>query len=611
MIPVERLKTIPLFAGLDDEQLARLAPLFHHAHHKIGDILTRQGDPGDAFYVLENGILRVRYIDAKDVERVLGYLNAPAFFGETSLFTGLHRDVTIDVFSNEADLLKLPKNEFDELLNGYPQIKETLSIRPEVQQKLAKRLYPWLSAGEIVLVNTRRHWYALAQRLILPTVIAIVLLAAALIVHQFLDPTGSDPRAAEDIFSTISTALLLLALGWGLLAGAWVVLDWSNDYYIVTNKRVIHIEKVVFFFDEREEALIEQVTNVIERGSGWAQRIFDFTNLRVETMGRQIDVNFDYAPRSKRIRQQIFEQINRLKDRAALEKRERMRAGIRDDLWQRLAPVDVTGKALIAPSAPPPPPPPPKTIRRVRFSRFGQRLNELFGLEVEGEHQITWRKHWFVLFGHVDEPLAAVLILLGVGFIHIAGIIPIQILGPLILSFQTQLLLVAIWIILMSIAGFWLWYEYEDWKNDIYRVTDDRIVDIERSPLGIEIHQSETTLDRVQDVSYVRRGIIATLFNFGDLIIETAGAGKFVFYDIRDPQGAIQEIFRRRDVHKSSQQREQAKQERREFLDWFMEYHRFLLEQGELHPLRPRSAEPSAPTDNSPPPTSNPNPALE
>ncbi|MBI4785460.1 MAG: cyclic nucleotide-binding domain-containing protein [Chloroflexi bacterium] len=599
MIPVERLKTIPLFAGLDDEQLARLAPLFHHAHHKIGDILTRQGDPGDAFFVLENGILRVRYIDAKDVERVLGYLNAPAFFGETSLFTGLHRDVTIDVFSNEADLLKLPKNEFDELLNAHPEIREALSIRPEVQQKLAKRLFPWLSAGEIVLVNTRRHWYALAKRLVIPTLIAVALLTAALVVHQFLDPTGSDPRAAENIFSTISTVLLLLGLGWSLLAGAWLGLDWSNDHYVVTNKRVVHIEKVVFFFDEREEALIEQVTNVVERGTGWAQKIFDFTNLRVETMGRQIDVNFDYAPRSERIRERIFEQINRLKDRAALEKRERMRAGIREDLWQRLAPADITGKALIPPPPPAPAPPPPKTIRRVRFSPVGQRLNEMFGLEVEGPHQITWRKHWFVLIERVDEPLVAVAILLVIAFIHIAGIIPVRVLGPLILSLTTQLLLVAIWFILLLLAGFWLWYMYEDWKNDIYRVTDDRIVDIERSPLGIEIKQSETTLDRVQDISYVRQGVLAMIFNFGDLVIETAGAGKFVFYDIRDPQGAIQEIFRRRDVHKSGQQREQARQERREFLDWFMEYHRFLLEQGELHPLKPRAAEPPAPEERS------------
>ncbi|MGE5263728.1 MAG: cyclic nucleotide-binding domain-containing protein, partial [Acidobacteriota bacterium] len=303
MITVERLRTIPMFAELDEEQLAHLAPLFHHSHYKLGEIVTKQGDPGEAFYVLDAGTLQVRYIDSRDHERVLGYLNAPAFFGETSLFTGLTHDVTIDVFSREADLLVLPKHEFDALVTEYPEIGEDIVVRADVEKKLAQRLYPWLSPGEIALVNTRRHWYALATRLVIPTAIALVLFVLAFGTNA-LDPA---------FFSTLSTALLILAIAWTLGVGGWILVDWSNDYYIVTNKRVIHIEKVIFFFEEREEALMEQITNVIEVGEGWAQRAFDFTDLRVETQGRQIDVNFSYVPRSKRVRQVIFEQINRLR----------------------------------------------------------------------------------------------------------------------------------------------------------------------------------------------------------------------------------------------------------------------------------------------------------
>src|SRR5512143_2291143 len=144
MITVARLRTIPMFAELDEEQLAHLAPLFHHSHYKLGEIVTKQGDPGESFYVLDVGTLRVRYIDSKDHERVLGYLNAPAFFGETSLFTGLTHDVTIDVFSKEADLLVLPKHEFDALVTEYPEIGEDLVVRSDVEKKLAQRLYPWL-----------------------------------------------------------------------------------------------------------------------------------------------------------------------------------------------------------------------------------------------------------------------------------------------------------------------------------------------------------------------------------------------------------------------------------------------------------------------------------
>ena len=151
----------------------------------------------------------------------------------------------------------------------------------------------------------------------------------------------------------------------------------------------------------------------------------------------------------------------------------------------------------------------------------------------------------------------------------------------------------------MSLDLFWLWYQYTDWSNDIYRVTNDRLIDTERSPFGLSTRSIETTLDRGQDVSYVSQGILPNLFNFGDLIIETAGAGRFTFHGIRDPRGAIQEIFRRRDAHRANMAREQAKLERRQFLDWFMEYHRFLIEQGEIKPLKPRAkpSEPGTPGD--------------
>ncbi len=243
MIPVERLKGIPIFAELDEEELAHLAPLFHRERHKIGDILGKQGDPGDAFYILDSGTLRVRYVNSSGQEEVLGYMTAPKYFGETSLLTGTNRDVTVDVFSVEAEVAVLWKSEFDELLASFPRLKEDLAIRSDIQKKLAQR-FPWLSDGEIVLVNTRRHWFALVERLIFPGLISLALLISSVAVYQFLDPSGED-----NIFSYAAIALFFLFILWTAGAGTWHVIDWSNDYYIVTNKRAIHIEKVIFFFE--------------------------------------------------------------------------------------------------------------------------------------------------------------------------------------------------------------------------------------------------------------------------------------------------------------------------------------------------------------------------
>ncbi len=577
MLPVERIKAIPLFSELTDEELAHLAPHFHHIHGKQGDIVTRQGDEGGDFVVLENGTLRVTQIDAQGREKVLGYMSAPQFFGETSLVTGVHRDATTDVFSSGVDLLVLPKVEFQGVVVQHPDILKRLALRADVQRRLAQRLYPWLSDGEVVLVNTRRHLFALASRLFVPLLLTIALLIAATVLAQF--PTGMLPGA-----------IFLLAIVWTLGIGAWIIVDWSNDFFIVTNKRVIHIEKTIFFFDAREEAPIEMVTNVVETVTSVPARLFGFTELRVETAGRQVEIDFTYTPRRAQVRQRIFEQIGRIKERSAMEEREHIRAGIRSQLQERLAPDQVS-----APTQTPPPSPEPVTT--VRSSGVGKWLRAGFSLRLDEPHQTTWHKHWVILIERVDTPVDILLALLVVGIAHASGLVPLRALGGLANDPIVKLLLIGGWVIAFAAAAFAAWYQYEDWNNDLYRVTTDRVVDLEKSPFGFEERSVETTLDRVQDVSYVRQGPIAVLFNFGDLIIETAGAGRLTFYYIQNPRAAVQEIFRRRDSHLAARSRTQGDQSRREFLDWFMEYHRFLQERGEINPPSiPPTSPPSSPS---------------
>ncbi len=576
MLTVEQLKKIALFSELTDEELAHLAPHFHHIDARQGIIVTRQGDVGAEFIFIENGTLRVTQIDAQGREQVLGYLSAPQFFGETSLITGVHRDATTDVFSEDADLVVLPRQEFQTLLEQYPDISKRLVLRADVQKRLAQRLYPWLSEGEVVLVNTRRHWYALVSRLFLPVFITLVMLGAAAVLQVHWSG------------NSISATLFLLAIVWTLASGIWLGVDYSNDFFIVTNKRVIHIEKTVFFFDAREEAPVEMVTNVVEMVQSAAARILGFCDLTVETAGRQIEIDFTFTPRRAQVRQRIFEQIGRLKERAALNERERIRAGIRAELQERLAPDQAAAPA-------PPAPPEPQPVEQVRISGLGKWLRTGFSLRLDELHQTTWHKHWIILLERIDAPLVILLSLLVIGLSHLTGAVPLRVLGTLPDALLVKVLLIGGWIIAIGIVLAVAWYQYEDWNNDLYRVTTDRIVDVEKSPFGFEERSVETTLDRVQDVSYIRQGPIAVLFNFGDLIIETAGAGRLTFYFIEDPRAAVQEIFRRRDAHLAARSRAQGDQSRREFLDWFMEYHRFLQEHGEIDP-------PSVPPRRSPPP---------
>ena len=75
--------------------------------------------------------------------------------------------------------------------------------------------------------------------------------------------------------------------------------------------------------------------------------------------------------------------------------------------------------------------------------------------------------------------------------------------------------------------GFFEWY---NWFNDVYILTSERIIDIEQKSFFHRV-VSETTWDKVQDVTYEIIGILPTLFDYGRIQIQTAGAKDVICMD--------------------------------------------------------------------------------
>jgi len=53
--PVELLRRVPLFADLDDDELAQVALLFKERHFTAGEIVVKEGADGAAFFLIESG----------------------------------------------------------------------------------------------------------------------------------------------------------------------------------------------------------------------------------------------------------------------------------------------------------------------------------------------------------------------------------------------------------------------------------------------------------------------------------------------------------------------------------------------------------------------------
>ncbi len=94
---------------------------------------------------------------------------------------------------------------------------------------------------------------------------------------------------------------------------------------------------------------------------------------------------------------------------------------------------------------------------------------------------------------------------------------------------------------------FWLYglfYSLTDYLLDVWIVTDHRIVDMKQNGLFSQ-DIAETRLSNVQDVSVSIKGVLATLFSFGNVIIQTAGAKQiFEFQQISNPVRVKDTILR-------------------------------------------------------------------
>lgn len=75
-----------------------------------------------------------------------------------------------------------------------------------------------------------------------------------------------------------------------------------------------------------------------------------------------------------------------------------------------------------------------------------------------------------------------------------------------------------------------------DWFFDVYFVTNMRIIEINFTNL-INKHVSGAIVDKVQDVTYTTSGVFRTIFDFGDVLIQTAAEiPEFDFFAVPNPE---------------------------------------------------------------------------
>lgn len=119
-----RLAAVPLLAGLALGPHEELARRFIFERYDAGDTVIREGEPGDRFYLVARGKVEV-FVTVGSAEKRLAVLTDGDFFGEVALLSDVPRMATVRALQ-PTSFLTLSKNDFQALLQAYPQVKEAV-----------------------------------------------------------------------------------------------------------------------------------------------------------------------------------------------------------------------------------------------------------------------------------------------------------------------------------------------------------------------------------------------------------------------------------------------------------------------------------------------------
>lgn len=586
------LDKAPLFSGqrMTAEQRWHLAQFFAWGFVPDRQNISTQGAVGHSFVILREGAGVASSVDEQGRMRPHNHLQAVQSYGETSLLQGRQRDATVRAVIGRsengrppvrgADVLTLDRRDLQYAFNQRKDLWRSgvdLFDRFEKVREV-RRQFEWQTEGEAIIWQGRRHplWLILPQ-LRLTLILAGLLLLATVIPGM--------TTSALVIFGGIILAI-------GLVIGLYLVYDYRDDYYAVTNRRVARRDRIVLLFTETlMEAPIETVQDANIKQYFWG-RFFDFGDLTIRTAAKVGALEFLHVPAPDVIKRHILEGRALAAAVARGQQREIFRRNLLTGL-RLVLPIPERQRALgeVEPGEAPQ----QRLARLWRFWRWRRRPKSALRQLPSRQNTVPVRLLLFVtrpLPGRLRKALAGA----------IASSVPVMQLGenlwrkhPIILIIRAWLPVVGLvallallpmlsalfgdfdlpmamwflpWLLLMIICAGRLWWVVEDYFNDVYIVTDEKIIDIEMKPLGLSYNRREGSLERVQTVNTVQDGIFEKMLDYGNVFIRTAAEGEaFDFIMIPNPRHVQQVIFQKMDALRQRQEAKRVTDRQQELVE--------------------------------------------
>jgi hypothetical protein len=569
---LSHIQRLPMFTRCDDGQLEVMANAFREINGAANAPLYRQSEDSHVMYVFVSGggqIIRNGQIQA--------LITPGQYVGESSLYSPAVRDSTV-VMTAPSILLSLTRADLIAAVQARPDLRNVLNIRPEWLASLpqapaaapvasnnpASNIPPAYQMPQPMVAQPQlppqgpqyapqaAYPYQAAQPPVVPTY-APPAVAGGVRPGQEVTLLRTHPHAWT-LYSRIFRAVVVFAIGFGLtvltarlpsnlspltlVVGALTILlpllmvlrtviNWVGQTFTVTDQRVILNERrFPSGEDRRDQIPLSSVQNVDLVRSGLLADLLGFGDVVVATAGSPNPMVLSQVPNPIAVQKLIIDQS------------------------QHAAAVATNAVPSYGYGYTPPPYGQPRSNYVRGSGGFLPRVREVIG------DQIIYRKHWGVLIGYELRPfiflMILVALLVGRTFLrgNVAAVFPVNVIAAIS----------AVWLLFTFL---WVIWVYLRWYNAQYVLTTETVLDITRAPIGLREMRIQAGLQQIQNVTSVTGSIWGSLFNFGNVIIQTAAEqGQMVFVGVHHPAEVADEVLQRvRDYGTRRLQAEQAVQQ--------------------------------------------------
>ena len=544
---VEFLGQLPIFSELYPEELEALAQITDEYEFEEGAPIAYQRDVADKFYIVRSGRLIGRHLDERGIIQERKFYLPGDYFKDVWLFSSMTHDMTVNAAA-PGRMLVIEQKKFLPFLVRNPELLAGLILSEEAiaEAEHSQAALPGRAARRLnLLTDETVEYFERRTVLLLLFQIAVPLLfTVGLVILGFDLWLSTQPILAVPVGIV---ALIFLAVT------VFLYIDWANDYFMITNKHLVHNEYDLRRFQVKiNKVPIDQIQSVEILRPSLLQNLFNVGSAKITTASRAGVLLFDFINDPK----VVVQTINRLQQRVTAMDAGRVQAVMRASIeehfeappaFEKVKDPDAIQPARLKPEVP-----------------LLERFLRSIASRVEEGNVITYRKHIITILIQTWWQII-------LGNLFFIGVI-----------WAPQLWLAAVLFVLGAIdLGIFIW-RFEDWRNDTFQVTDRYVIDIDRQPFGFGESRKQAELGNVQNVSADRPGFLNTILNFGNVHIETAGASAdIIFEQVANPSRVQSDVFQRREQFAQSQRFREGQQRRKEYAV-FIDAYQQAMEQNRL-----------------------------